>query len=204
MKKVFFCLAAAVLCLGFVSCKKEEDPSAQYRKAFSGKYNLVSIFEINRSAFDLDGDGTASVTLLDEYRSMWNPSFSEFQFIKTGGGEYAGGFTLFVPLQGVSSGMAQPPYSIETPVTFSRGFGCASFAVGFSVSFSQDGTPVWQPALQENNTSSGQIYIALLHDAHVLKAENGMLDIIISEVPVYDFANKSYTLQSLIYHLEHV
>lgn len=198
MKNTFLFILSAVVLLCIASCQKEDNTKA-YRKAFAGNYNIISIYNENRLAFDLNGDGERSVNLLDEFAKD-NVNQSVFSFTPSEDGGYDGLFAFLCPLQVIST-HAMPPYSIETPV-FSFGIE-ASYSITFQMKLRQSGETKWGKALQGRNTDAGQIYLALLHDAEVLKAEDGVIDIIIREVPIYDCLKKELTLESLTYHLVH-
>ena len=204
MKKVFFIfsLFGAVICL--LSCEQKEDLTKAYRKQFTGKYQIASIRESIRGlALDLNGDGTKSVNLLDEYKSLGAIEDSRFSFLPNKDGGYDGSFALFCPIQYLLEDFsAQPPYSIDTPITFNNTL-LYTYTVSFHMTLSADGTATWQKALQDSADQSKALYIQLIHNGEILKAEGGIIDLVIHEVPVYDCTKQKLVLHSLEYHLVH-
>lgn len=204
MKKVFFIfsLFGAVICL--LSCEQKEDLTKAYRKQFTGKYQIASIRESIRGlALDLNGDGTKSVNLLDEYKSLGAIEDSRFSFLPNKDGGYDGSFALFCPIQYIFEDLsAQPPYSIDTPITFDNTL-LYTYTVSFPMTLSADGTATWQKALQDSADQNKALYIQLLHNGEILKAEGGIIDLVIHEVPVYDCTQQKLVLHSLEYHLVH-
>lgn len=170
--------------------------------AFTGKYNIVSIYTDGYEALDLNCDGEASINLLKEYSSIATVPSSSFGFLAAEDGGYNGQFSFLCPLQGVSFGVASPPYNLKMPVDYS-GSGLRAYSVHIEMKLSECGDVEWFPSLQQKQESSFTDLAQLLYDASVRQVGEGLIDIRISEVPVYDFQRKELKIMALTYSLVH-
>lgn len=202
MRNSLFLFALPVLLLNFASCKEKEDLTEAYRKEFSGNYTLESIYAPQLLGFDLNGDGETSANLLLEYNKMSSPcGQASLAFTAREDGGYSGMLSTLIPLQAINTD-AQPPFSVETPVSFDFP-GIIEYAFAINVNLDSKGNASWEPALQERDLTSSQIYTALLYDASVVDTRYSQIDVTIREVPVYDCIKKAFSLQTLTYHFVH-
>lgn len=183
------------------ACQKEEDAAVKaYRMAFTGKYDLVSIYAEDEFAYDLNRDGKASKNLIDELIEPATQSL--FSFRPAGDSKYDGQFRFQCPVQAIMPGVgALPPYTVYTPVDYLSGF--VSYVISFEMTLEKGGVTSWSPALQDEPDPNVQLHVALLRDAEVLSAEAGVIEVLVRKVPIYDCLKKELIVIPLTYRLEH-
>lgn len=95
---------------------------------------------------------------------------------------------------------ARPPYTIDTPVWGSNGFG-GTTAEEFPFSVQPDGSLLWgEPKGDYKEYKEDDIAVVLMSAPKLTLFEDNHLDIQIEKFPVYDFNSRKVLLIPVIYH----
>ena len=200
MKTHALFLTAGLLILS-TACEKneKEDLAFAYRSDYTGSFFIDSITDDEGKVWDLNDDGAVSLNLFQEFYEGQR-LISSFNFSQNKEGYYDGLLSFVLPLQGISAGTALPPYSVDTPCSFSGMF--VNYVCAINMKLMKDGSTSWEPFLTEYPTAN-EMHIKFLRGGRVDAVHDRQIDITIQEVPIFDCKEKKLEIRTLHYHLIH-
>ena len=202
MKKVF----SLFVLLSIVACSNP-NLSDVYRNAqdrYQGSYSLTDVETSTAGVFIInDLLKTEENSQLDFYHQLCflNHSMrSGYADVMLDEHDGEGRLRFMFSYLSLETNDARPPYTIDTPVWGSNGFG-GTTTEEFPFSVQPDGSLLWgEPKGDYKEYKDDDIAVVLMSAPKLTSFDEKHLDIQIEEFPVYDFNSRKVLLIPVIYH----